>query len=369
MMSGDLARLEASFRAAILDCERFLSGHGRLSARAQLTELAAEAGEGERPDRYGGGALIADFEARVARLLGKPAAVFMPSGTMAQQIALRVWCERAGVMKVGYHPTSHLELNEERGLHRLHGIEPLLLGGAHRVIERSDLDAVPERLGALLLELPQRWIGGLLPSWKELRAQADWARERGVRLHMYGARLWESAPYYGRSLAQISALFDSVYVSFYKGVGGLAGAALAGPEDFVSEARPWLRRHGGNLISLHPYVLSARRGLDLRLERFAGYRDRAVAIAARLGAIDGVITKPEVPQTNMLHVFLRGSRATLLRRALTIAARDRVQLFGGLEETQIPGHWRFELSVGDATAALTDEELHGWFDELVARPL
>jgi threonine aldolase len=76
------------------------------------------------------------------------------------------------------------------------------------------------------LELPQREIGGLLPEWDDLVAQAAWTRERGIALHLDGARLWEAAPFYERSYAEIAGLFDSVYVSFYKGLGALAGPRL-----------------------------------------------------------------------------------------------------------------------------------------------
>ena len=93
--------------------------------------------------------------------------------------------------------------------------------------------------------MPQREIGGQLPSWSDLEAQVAWARDRGVAVHMDGARLWESGPFYERSYAEIAALFDSVYVSFYKGIGAIAGAALSGPAPFIGEARLWQRRSGG----------------------------------------------------------------------------------------------------------------------------
>jgi threonine aldolase len=73
-----------------------------------------------------------------------------------------------------------------------------------------------------------------------------------VALHLDGARLWECRPFYGRDYAQIAGLFDSVYVSFYKTLGGIAGAALAGPADVIAEARVWQRRQGGNLVRLFP---------------------------------------------------------------------------------------------------------------------
>ncbi len=84
-----------------------------------------------------------------------------------------------------------------------------------------------------------------MPAWNELREIAAIAQARGVKLHMDGARLWEAREAYApHSFADVCAHFDSVYVSFYKGIGALAGAMLLGPEDFIAEARVWRRRHG-----------------------------------------------------------------------------------------------------------------------------
>src|SRR5262249_27327174 len=159
-------------------------------------------------------------------LLGKEAAVFMPSGTMCQQIAMRIWCDRRGSSRIAFHPTCHLELHEQQGYRLLHGLHGICVGSPFHLLTLDGLRRIPERLGAILLELPQREIGGQLPTWEELNAISVWARERAIPLHMDGARLWESQPFYGRSYAEIAALFDSVYVSFYKSLGGIAGSIL-----------------------------------------------------------------------------------------------------------------------------------------------
>ncbi|HEX6797606.1 MAG TPA: beta-eliminating lyase-related protein [Ktedonobacterales bacterium] len=349
-------------RRAIFDgCQRWLSGHGRLSLRATMEALAAEAGEGETDDVYGSGALIEDFEHEVAGLLSKEAAVFMPSGTMAQQIALRIWSERTGRNVVAFHPTCHLELHEEHGYQRLHGLRARLVGESHRLLTLDDLSHVAEPVAALLLELPQREIGGQLPEWDDLVAQTAWARERGAGVHMDGARLWEAAPYYGRSYAEVAALFDTVYVSFYKGIGGISGAMLLGPAEFVTEARAWQRRHGGNLRSLAPYVLAARHGLRERLGRFAAYHERALAIARALSPLPGILLKPDPPQTHMMHVYLRGDAERLMDAIAAIAREERVALARGLRGCELPGYCMFELSVGDAAFALSDDEIAGYF--------
>src|SRR5262245_52975856 len=98
---------EQERRAIFAACERSLSGHGRTTLRGSLETLLREAGEDEDPDMYGRGALIEDFEREIAQLLGKAAAVFMPSGTMAQQIALRIWSERRNCATVAFHPLCH----------------------------------------------------------------------------------------------------------------------------------------------------------------------------------------------------------------------------------------------------------------------
>ena len=347
-------------------CERMLGTHGRISPHAALLALAEEAAPDEDADMYGEGELIERFEREVAGLLGKEAAVFMPSGTMAQQIALRIWSERKGCPNVAFHPTCHLELHEQKGYERLHGLRGVLVGEQHRLITLDDLRKVREPLAALLLELPQREIGGQLPEWDELAAQTQWAHERGVAPHMDGARLWEAAPYYDRSYAEIAALFESVYVSFYKGIGGLAGAMLAGDAELIGEARIWQRRHGGNLIRLYPYVLAARAGLRQRMSRFPHYHTRAVAIARVLTAIPGVAVKPDPPQSHMMHVYLPGDIETLLDAATSLARYERVLLFSRLRPAEVPGYATFELSIGDAADGFTDDEIRGYFERVLA---
>ena len=366
-VAAPLPDAEAERRVIYSRCERFLGGHGPSRPHAMLAALAAATEPEEQPDRYGEGELIERFEREVADLLGKESAVFMPSGTMAQQIALRIWSERKRRRAVGFHPTCHLEIHEQKAYQALHGLMGRLVGNARQVITLDDVKAIHEPLAALLIELPLREIGGQLPVWDDLVAQAAWAREHDIAIHMDGARLWESAPFYGRSYADIAALFDTVYVSFYKGVGGIAGAALAGPADIIAEARVWQRRHGGNLVQLYPYVIAAREGLRLRLPRFAQYHERAVRIAQALGQVPGIVVKPNPPQTNMMHVALRGDPERLKAEALAIAREEQVALFSWLVPTDLPDYWSFELSIGDAAAALTDEEITGYFRRVMGQ--
>jgi threonine aldolase len=121
----------------------------------------------ESSDRYGEGEYLNNFEAEVAELFGKEAAVFMPSGTMGQQIALRIWCEKRSNFSVAMHPTAHPEIAEHLGYQYLHGIKriqfaaPEFLG--NRILNTNDLQELGQEPGVILLELPYRPLGGELP--------------------------------------------------------------------------------------------------------------------------------------------------------------------------------------------------------------
>ena len=274
-------------RAAEPDVIRWLVGRPPSSPEAELRDLADVAASLDEParwDRYGEHGPVAVLERRVAELLGKPAVAMFPSGVMAQQSMLRVWCDASGRRRVAMPALSHLLTSEADGPRLLHGFDVALLTDGPTVPGADDLAAIPGPLGAALLELPLRSAGFLLPSWDGLVAFSEACRSRGVPLHLDGARLWESAPYLGHTPAEVAALADSVYVSFYKGLGGLSGAAVAGPEEQVAQVRLWRTRMGGTLFSLLPYALAALRGLDRELPRMAEYHERAVILAERLAA-------------------------------------------------------------------------------------
>ncbi len=299
------------------ECTRWLIGHPRTrhTAQAMLADLAAQVDPGVLPDMYGQGELINDFEQQVAALLGKPAAVFMPSGTLAQQIALRIHADRSHSLHVAFHPTCHLEIHEQKGYQLLHGVHGVLVGSPYHLMTLDDLNNVKEPLAALLLELPQREIGGQLPAWDELTAIVNWARERNIVLHLDGASLWECQPFYQRSYADIAALFDTVYVSFYKILGGITGAMLLGPEEVIAEARIWQRRQGGNLVRMFPFVLSARQGLETRLDQMGPYQVKAIEIAEALSALPEIEVMPNPP-----HIFLLTRRFIIRREAAHVQA-------------------------------------------------
>jgi threonine aldolase len=338
-------------------CTRFLPGHGPVTAASALATIPADA----QIDTYGQGGAVEALEAEICELLGKPAAAFLPSGTMGQQAVLRVHADRSNRRTVLFHPMCHLERHEEQAYQRLHGLTGRPVGDLNRLITLADLAQIAEPAAALLIELPQRDLGGQQPEFDDLAAQVGWARERGTAAHLDGARLWESAAGYEKSTAEIAALFDTVYVSFYKGIGALAGCCVAGPEDVLGQVREWRRRMGGTLHGLWPNAASALTCLRQRLPRFPAYLEHARALAAALAQTPGVTVVPDPPQVPMMHLVL-----TVTTDGYAVAARQLAEERGiwippSCLTTTDPSVQRIELSVGDATMQFEPGEVSELF--------
>ena len=356
----ELSRAE---QVALRDqCTVFLAGHGPLSAAGLLASIPADT----PVDRYGDGGVVAELEAEIAGLLDKPAAAFLPSGTMAQQSVLRVHADRRQRRVVVFHPMCHLHRHEGQAFQRLHGLTGRPAGDPDRLMTIDDLTAIAEPPAALLIELPQRDLGGQQPAWANLQAQADWARGRGAAVHLDGARLWESAAGYGRPLGEIADLFDTVYVSFYKGLGALAGCCVAGPADVLAEVREWRHRMGGTLFGLWPNAASALTCLRRRLPQMPEYLGHAREVAAALGGLAGVRVVPDPPQVPMMHLLLSTTPERFAAAARRLAVERQIWTWPAAGTTGDPAVQRVELSVGDATRALSPGQVRDIVAALIA---
>ncbi|WP_134685789.1 threonine aldolase family protein [Brevibacillus migulae] len=339
-----------------------LGGHSKRNVHVLQEALAGLDGN-LNSDLYGTGAVIDDFQNKMAAYLGKESAVFFPSGTMAQQIALRIWCDRQKLKRVAYHPLCHLEIHEEDGLKELHQIEVVLLADKNSLIRLKDVVNLNADIACLLLELPQREIGGQLPDYAELEAISAYCREKGIKLHLDGARLFEILPYYQKTAAEICQLFDSVYVSLYKGIGGIAGAILAGDEAFTKESKVWKRRHGGDLISLYPYIVSADYYFERRLHRFPQYYEEAKELAHFYNECTAVATRPAVPVSNMFHVHVQVSKDQLTAILPAIYEATGIGFTHYVKEIDESSCY-FEVSIGDRYAHAPKDQIKKAFQLL-----
>lgn len=330
--------------AAMRGCDRILSGARPATMRERLAQIEAAGDLDALPDFYDGGPVTA-LEERVAGLLGTEAAVFFATGTMAQQVALRYGADLTGNPTVALHPLGHQELHERHAYSWLSGLRSVRPTSALRNPTAEEIDALAEPVGTIVIELPLRDAGFVLPTWEELTAAAAAARRIGARLHVDGARIWDSAPYLEHSIAEIAALADSTYVSFYKTLNGISGAALAGSRELASYARVWRHRHGGQVFQQWPAALTAMAGLDRELPRIPEYVAHARTVAAALAALPGARVFPEPPHTHQFRLWLPYPAQALDDAALALGEEEKVWFAGGWRDTDVPGVAMAEITV------------------------
>ena len=253
------------------------------------------------------------FQDEVASHLHKSAGLFVPSGVMAQQMALMIHSQNRQKVFI-CHWSSHLLIHE-------HDSHSALLGFEARVVPPKEGSRVQEPMSyedirpllemqptpsCVILECPHREIGGKATSIEDIRLISEHCRRLGVVLHMDGARLWEASAHY--DLRILTSLFDSIYVSFYKGLGGLAGAMLLGTDDFIAESRIWLRRFGGNLFTLLPYAVSAWRGFRAHVSSFVSRLQHLQRVVSEVTSVVDpslIYFDPPVPVVSIVHVYVK----------------------------------------------------------------
>ncbi|SOE12033.1 L-threonine aldolase [Streptomyces sp. 2323.1] len=379
---GDPAAERERMFAAIRASQRVLVGStgGGETVRERMDRLRADAPAAYDldgwTDVYGNDdGIVGELERRTAEALGTEAAAFFPTGTMAQQVALRCWAGRTGNATVAGHPLSHLEVHERDAYAAVSGLRMVHPTSAARQATAAEIYDLPEPFGTLALELPLRDAGFVLPSWDELTAVVAAARDREAVVHLDGARLWECGPHFGRSLAEIAALADSVYVSYYKSLDGISGAALAGAEDFIAEARTWRHRYGGQLFQQWPAALAALIGLDRELPRLPEYVAHAQTVARALGegladaGVPWFRVHPEPPHTHQFQVWLPHPPELLNEAAVRQAEETGTALFGRWSEPAPacpPGVAMTEVTVSASALRWTAGEVRAAVGEFVS---
>jgi threonine aldolase len=364
---AESAQEKARRVAASRNCVRRLSGVRPRTMREQLAAIADGPVELDAMgDLYGDGPVTA-LEIRVAQLLGKPAACYFPTGTMAQQVALRCWAQRSANPCVALHPASHPEVHERHAYSTLSGLRTVWPTREPRQPTADEIRDLDEPFGTLMLELPLREPGYQLPTWDELVAVVDAARERGARVHFDGARLWESTVHLRQDLATIAALADSVYVSFYKTLAALSGAALVGPADVMTEARAWRHRYGGNTFQQWPAVVTAQAGLDAILPRVPSYVEHARVVAEGLARVPGARVNPAPPHIHQFQLCLPVPAQRLNEAALALAEDEQTWFAYGWSDRPPTGSSVVEISIYSDGLAWTADDVEATLKALIAR--
>lgn len=282
------------------------------------TMLDAEVGDEQR----GMDPTINALCARVAALFGKEAAMFLPSGTMCNEIAILTHC-RAGD-EILAHETAHIITAEGGAPGALAGARVLPLTGAKGQFSAETLRAAltdrsryaaPQTL--MVAEQTANLGGGTIWPLAALNEVAAIAHEAGMATHMDGARLMNAVVASGIAAADYAASFDTVWLDFTKGLGAPLGAVLCGPADFIDRAWAWKQRLGGGLRQAGICAAACLHALDHHVERLAEDHANAAALARALAQVEGIAV--ESPETNLVFFDTRGTGL----RAAELAARLR----------------------------------------------
>ena len=199
------------------------------------------------------------------------------------------------------------------------------------------------------------------------RADRRWPARTAPRTHLDGARLLESLPHYGRPAAEVAALFDSVYLSLYKGLGGISGCLLAGEEQLVAEAREWRHRHGGTLFELWPYAAAGLAGLRLRGPADAGVRRARARDRGRAGD-PGRRAAGARPAGDQHDARLPARRRPSSWTPRSAGSPPSAGCGPGRRPStsELPGWQVVELTVGDATLEFEPAEVRALVAEILA---
>jgi threonine aldolase len=256
---------------------------------------AFDAAVGIAPDSFARGGTVARLEQRCAEMLGKEAAVFMPTGTLANHLAIRQLC---GVKPRAVVPEqSHLYNDTGDCVPRLSGINlmPLApgcpaftLAELQEVLQGSVTGRVVSAVGAVMVESPVRRQHGQIMPYADMVAITSYCRAQGIATHLDGARLYMMAAATGISPQQYAAHFDTVYVSLYKYFGAPFGAVLAGSHACLDGLYHERRMFGGGLASASLAAALALQGIEGFAERFGTAMAKGAALINCLNVCDGV---------------------------------------------------------------------------------
>lgn len=240
-----------------------------------------------------------------AEMLGKEAAIYMPSGTMTNQVAVRVHCQPGDELICDVN--CHIYNYEQGAYAQLSGVATRTVEGDFGVLEvdqlrdliRPDNEHLVRTRLVCLENTHNRGAGRILP-YESVEAVCRWAQENGLRRHLDGARLFNAAVASGIEAAEWAKHFDTVSVCFSKGLGAPVGSALAGPRDLIESARRHRKVFGGGMRQSGIIAAGALYALENNVERLAEDHANAKILADAVRKADGLDLEPDLVHTNMV---------------------------------------------------------------------
>jgi threonine aldolase len=304
-----------------------LSGDGLGLTPAQYSRLLTHLAEGKGivPDAYILDGVVDELEKEFARVLGKERAVFMPTGTLANHLAVRALA--GGPSRVIVQAESHVYQDTGDCVQTLSNITlmPLAPGRAsftadevQQLLDQTRTGRVASRVSVISLETPVRRKQGAIFDPVEMKKVIALARREGIRLHLDGARLFLEAAYAGKEVAEYTQPFDTVYVSLYKYFNAASGAILAGPRELLDGMYHVRRMFGGGLCHAWPFAAVALHYLSGFSDRFSRAIRGSDELIRALSEHDAFTIERIPSGTNLFHLRVNRTDAAVFQKKLAV---------------------------------------------------
>jgi threonine aldolase len=271
------------------------------TAKMRAAMANAEVGD----DVFGGDPTVNLLEKRTAEVLGKEAAVFVPSGTMGNQIAIRAHTEPG--QEIILDANAHIYFYEAGGPAALSGVTCRCIEGRRGIFSAADVEAALRPTDPhfpvtrlICLENTHNRGGGSIWPLERIAEISALAKERGLRMHLDGARLWNASAATGIPEREYAQYFDSVNVCFSKGLGAPVGSALAGTAEFIARARRFRKQFGGGMRQAGIIAAGALYALEHHRARLAEDHANARALAQGLAKMPGIQIDLAAVETNIV---------------------------------------------------------------------
>jgi threonine aldolase len=304
------------------------------------------------------------LEERTAEILGKEAAVFMPSGTMTNQVGVRIHCKPGDefLCEAGCHIYNY----EQGAFAQLSGLVARTVDGSAGVLELAQLQGLirPEndhlvRTRLVCLENTHNRGAGKVFPYEELVEICTWAHEAGLRTHLDGARLWNATAATGISEAMWSQHFDTVSVCFSKGLGAPVGSALAGPKEMIREARRHRKLFGGAMRQDGILAAAALYALDNHRGRLIEDHANAQVLAAAVTETDGISLFPADVDTNIVIFRVEPRLGTAAQFVAALKEAGVLSLAIGPQQVRLVTHLDVSRQECQRAAAIIREVADG----------
>jgi threonine aldolase len=299
---------------------------------AGMRRAMAEADVGD--DVFGEDPTINRLQSRVAEMLGKEAAVYVPSGSMSNQIGVRLHCSPGDefLCEAGCHIYNY----EQGAFAQLSGVVPRTLQGEYGVLRREHFEGQirPDnehlvRTRLVCIENTHNRGSGRIQPYDEVESICRWAHENGVRTHLDGARLFNAAVASGIAARDWARHFDTVSVCFSKGLGAPVGSALAGPRDLMALARRHRKLFGGTMRQGGVIAAGALYALEHHIDRLAEDHANAQRLADSIRSIDELELRPATVDTNIVIFAVEPGLGTAAEFATALKQRGLLMLSVG----------------------------------------